>query len=72
MSDPIEWQCTCGKWIPVGFSRHVHMEERRPTFDQMHEMRRAQESGLSGITPDYFEKQHSTETVFRTKDMPVR
>ncbi len=23
---PTEWQCSCGKWVPIGFGRHTHVE----------------------------------------------
>lgn len=67
-----QWQCTCGKWIDVGWSHHPHIETEHATLAEMHAMRRAQESGLSGIVPDALERETKITKVFRTKEMPVR
>lgn len=69
---PIEWQCTCGRWIPVGYSQHVHAEAPEPSFAQMHDMRRAAEAGLEGVVPDAFTTAAERTVVLRTKEMPTR
>lgn len=66
-----EWQCTCGKWVPIGYSRCVHSTPRQPAFADLHAMRLAQEAGLSGVVPDVTETFDVTY-VLRTKDMPTR
>lgn len=68
---PTEWQCTCGKWVPIGYSRctHLHPKPLTLTLEQMHEMRRRDELGLlHGTDLDEVEITH----VLRTKDMPTR
>lgn len=69
---PTEWQCTCGRWIPVGYSQHVHAEAVEPSFEKMVEMRRAAEAGLEGVVPDAFTTAAERTVILRTKDMPVR
>lgn len=72
MEAPIEWQCTCGRWIPVGYSQHVHADTTEPTFEQMHAMRRAAEAGLEGVVPDAFTATAQRTVILRTKEMPTR
>lgn len=67
-----EWQCTCGAWIGVGWSMHQHVETKQATLAEMHEMRRAIETGLLNITPDVLDRETVVPKVFRTKGMPTR
>lgn len=69
---PIEWQCTCGAWVPVGYSRHSHFALRPAPFEHLHAMRIAAEAGLSGVVPDALESELITTHVLRTKEMPTR
>lgn len=72
MNGATHWQCTCGYWIPVGFSSHGHVATKEPTFAELHEMRRAHESGLTGVVSDAMETKVEVTRVFRDKKMPVR
>lgn len=68
-----EWQCTCGKWVPIGWSRHPHFwAAEAASFEQLHAMRRAQEAGLSRIVPDALAGAQPVTYVLRAKDMPTR
>lgn len=69
---PTEWQCTCGTWIPVGYSRHTHFAAKPAAFQDWHAMRIAEEAGLKGVVPDAAETELVATHVLRTKDMPVR
>lgn len=66
-----EWQCICGKWVPIGYSRHTHAVPKRPAFSDLHAMRLAQEAGLLGVVPDALDAIEITH-VLRTKEMPTR
>lgn len=69
---PTEWQCTCGAWLPVGYSRHPHYTTTPKPFEALYAMRRAAEAGLSGAASDSFEAELITTYVLRTKGMPTR
>lgn len=68
LPDDTEWQCTCGKWVPIGYSRHTHLYPKPLTLEQMHEMRRRDPTLQHVPDIDDVEIAH----VLRTKDMPTR
>lgn len=72
MTEPTEWQCSCGAWVPVGYSHHPHVETQRATLAQMLEMRRAAESGLTGVIPDALDGETKVTRCWRTKESPTR
>ncbi len=67
-----QWLCKCGKWIDDAYSTHTHIKMAEPDFSQMHSMRRAQESGLTGVVPDYFNQYADVDRYFRSGKEPVR
>lgn len=73
-TEPTEWQCTCGTWVPIGYSRHSHVVSKRLSFEELHAARARHESGmiLAGMSllpdADTVEITH----VLRTKEMPTR
>lgn len=67
-----EWQCTCGAWVPIGYSRHPHFKAKSPRFEDLHAMRIAMEAGLEGVVPDVLADDCEVTTVWRTKESPVR
>lgn len=72
MVEPTEWQCTCGAWVPVGYSAHPHVAPKALDFEQLHAMRSAAEAGLSGVVPDALNDDVTITKVLRTKEMPTR
>jgi hypothetical protein len=61
---PWEWQCGyCGKWVGSGWSRHSHIEDVTPPFEEMVAAR------ARGELPDYSSKVHN---YFRTGKEPTR
>lgn len=72
--DPTEWQCPCGAWVPIGYSRHPHVVSRQKTFEELHAGRANHESGMileaMALHPDA--DKVDIINVLRTKDMPTR
>ena len=67
-----EWQCTCGAWLPRGYSHHPHVETKAASLADLRAMRAAQESGLTGVVPDALNTETTVTRVWRTKEMAVR
>lgn len=67
----LEWQCTCGAWVPVGYGRHSHYAAKPVKFEDLIAMRVASEAGLEGVVPDVLDAGEITN-VYRTKEMPTR
>lgn len=69
---PSEWQCTCGAWVPIGYSHHPHTVAKEVKFADLHAMRVAQEAGLEGVVPNVLNDDMEVVRVWRTKEMPTR
>lgn len=47
----IQWQCTCGEWVDMSHSGHVHYETvRQPTLEEMVQARIAERDN-DALTP---------------------